>query len=59
MKFHVHFKNEHARDDSITVDAADEVAAEVAAMNLVPTALTAIGAYPAEWPPAEEQGWAR
>lgn len=61
MKFHVHFKNEHGRDDNITVEAADELAAEVLAMNQVPTALTAIGAYPAEWVPAsaEEQGRAR
>jgi hypothetical protein len=61
MKYHVHFKNEAGRDDFATVEAASEIAAEVLAMNQNPTALTAIGAYPAEWVPAaaEEQGRAR
>jgi hypothetical protein len=61
MKYHVHFKNEHGRDDSRTVEAADEITAEVLVMNQNPTALTAIGAYPAEWVSAagEEQGRAR
>jgi hypothetical protein len=61
MKYHVHFKNEHGRDDSRTLEAADETAAEVLVMDQVPTAVAAIGAYPAEWQPApaEEAGRAR
>jgi hypothetical protein len=61
MKFHVHFKNDAGRDDFLTVDADTEAAAELLVMDQVPTAVAAIGAYPAEWQPAaaEEAGWAR
>lgn len=61
MKYHVHVKNEAGRDDNIDVEADSEIEAEVLAMALQPTAVAAVGAYPA-WAPAAEQardGWAR